>query len=553
MQKKERKNSLFLYFYSMNQVESEVKAQNQITITRNTIQKAEVKQGLVEVVDAEQERVPRYSWKDIKGGKWSFSCIWRIRRRELKKDGETIPVMVKLMASKHERYILWELRGQPGIPRLIGITDSFPYALLMEMYPGRSFYCQRHFTSHWTCLMALHRVCEVVAALHSRGITHGDLRDTNIIFNVTKGEVNLTLLHFDRTMRLKGLTPKKKYEYLVQDLWQLYNLLILLGGLSCVNEYVIFLERVRMRLEDERPLAAIQLALEIASILRLYQRRPLCDFFWFGKVKKRTKLPQYSNDTSSLSVFPGMITPNINIPEYQTPPGWPPRDVNIATFPWSKVSPQPWFLKCKYPSRAGTLQCGDTTVPVIVKLLTPTRERYVLHDLQDVPNVPVLIGMTSEYPHAIILEKYEGKTFRRLRRMRRTWDCLSGLVQICTTLAALHARGVVHGDVNEKNIMIHSDGGNISVTLINFEQACFLKPMDEPMLSTMLWEELQSVSHLIHLLKSLKYLPEYKQLLTNLRVGNEINSPMPAEAMAQELQSILEQYPTLPGFFHRCC
>ncbi|MPC51982.1 hypothetical protein E2C01_045840 [Portunus trituberculatus] len=535
----------------MNWVESQVKSQKQIT--RNTIQKTEVKQVLVEVVDALQEHVPRYSWENVKGGKWNCPCVWRVRRRELKNDGETIPVMVKLLASKHERYLLWELRGQPGIPRLLGITDSFPYALLMEMYPGRSFHWQRHFTSHWTCLLALHRVCEVVAALHSRGITHGDLRGTNIIFAVIRGEINLTLLHFDRAIRLKGLTPKRKYEYLLRDLRQLYKLLILLGGLSCVNEYVIFLEKVKMRLEDERPLAAIQLALEIASILHLYQRRPLCTFFWFGKVRKRTNLNQYSSDTSSLSVFPGMITPNIKIPKYQTPPGWPPRNVIISTFPWSKVSPQPWLLKCKYPSRAGTLQRGDIIVPVIVKLLTPTRERYVLYDLRDVPNVPVLIGITSEYPHALILERYDGKTFRWLRRVGRTWDCLSGLVQICTTLAALHARGVVHGDVNEKNIVIHSNGGSISVTLINFEKTSFLKPMEDPVSSTILWKELQSVSNLIHLLKSLKYLPEYKQLLANLRIRNEINSPMTAEAMAQELQSVLEQYPGRPGFFQRYC
>uniref|UniRef100_A0A0P4WED9 Protein kinase domain-containing protein n=1 Tax=Scylla olivacea TaxID=85551 RepID=A0A0P4WED9_SCYOL len=535
----------------MNRFKREVKDQKQIT--RNTIQKTEVKQGLVEVVDARQEHVPRYSWEDVRRGKWNCACIWRVRRRELKKDGKTIPVMVKLLASKHERYLLWELRGQPGIPRLLGITDSFPYALLMEMYPGKSFCWQRHFTSHWTCLLALHRVCEVVAALHSRGITHGDLHGTNIIFAVTKGEVNLTLLHFDRATRLEGLAPKRKYEYLLRDLRQLYKLLILLGGLSCVNEYVIFLEKVRSRLEDERPLSAIQLAIEITSILRVYQHRPLCTFFWFGKVRKRINLSQYSSDTSSLSVFPGMITPNINIPEYQTPPGWPPRGVVISTFPWSKVSPQPWLLKCKYPSRAGTLQRDDITVPVVVKLLTPTRERYVLYDLQDVPNVPVLIGITSEYPHALILEKYDGKTFRWLRRVGRPWDCLFGLVQICTTLAALHARGVVHGDVNEKNIVIHSNGSNTSVTLINFEKACFFKLMEEPMSSTILWEELQSVSYLVHLLRSLKYLPEYKQLLVNLRVGNEINSPMPAEAMAQELQSVLEQYPGRLGFFQRYC
>lgn len=521
---------------------------------RSTCPETEVTQGLLEGVDARQEEhIPRYSWEDINPGKWECACIWRIRRRELREDGKSTPIMVKLLASKHERYLLWELQGEPGIPRLLGVTDSFPYALLMEVYPGRSFRWHRCFSNHWTCLSALHHVCEAVAVLHSRGITHGDLRDTNIIFAATDGEVNVTLLHFDRAMRLKGLIAKKKYVYLLRDLRQLHKLLTLLGGLSCVKEYVVFLEEVRMRLEDERPLSAIQLASRIGSILRLYPHRPFCAFIWCGKMIKRANWSHHSSDTSSISVFPGMVTPSINIPSYQTPTGWPPRDVVIPTFPWHKVSPQPWPLMCKCPARAGTLERGDITVPVIVKLMTPTRERYVLHDLQDVPNIPVLIGITSDHPHALILEKYRGSTFRWLRRVRRTWACLAGLAEVCITLAALHARGIVHGDVNENNIIIHSHRGNTSVTLINFEKSCHFKSMEEPLSSTILWEELERVSHLVHLIGGLRCLPEYTQLLANLRSGKEISSPMPAEIVAQELQSILEQYPGRPGLLRRCC
>ena len=227
----------------------------------------EATQGLVGATDTQEQPIPRYSWDDVTPGQWKCACIWRIKRRKLRKDGHVMPVMVKQYASKHERYLLWQLKGEPGIPRLVGITNAFPYALLMEVYPGRSFRCQRHFSSHWKCLFGLQRVCEVVSGLHAQGITHGDLRDRNIVFAVKDGDIKVTILHFDRGVRLKGLSAEQKYPHIRRDLRQIYKLLTRLRGLFCVGEYVGFVKEVRTRLKDDQPLSALQIASGIAYIL----------------------------------------------------------------------------------------------------------------------------------------------------------------------------------------------------------------------------------------------------------------------------------------------
>lgn len=88
-----------------------------------------------------------------------------------------------------------------------------------------------------------------------------------------------------------------------------------------------------------------------------------------------------------------------------TPKVWPPV-TNVPKIRWSAIRPQPWPLMCLRTTREGLIMRQGMVIPVVIKGFTPTRERYVLADLKQVPGVPELIGMAREHPRAMILARY---------------------------------------------------------------------------------------------------------------------------------------------------
>lgn len=93
--------------------------------------------------------------------------------------------------------MLHELAGEGGVPRLYGVTDASPPALVMGLCEGALLQdvCAGGETA--MALRALLSLCGVVRRLHARGVTHGDIHAGNVMVDVTEaGQVEATLLDF---------------------------------------------------------------------------------------------------------------------------------------------------------------------------------------------------------------------------------------------------------------------------------------------------------------------------------------------------------------------
>ena len=88
------------------------------------------------------------------------------------------------------------LKGIEGIPRVLKQLD--PFAFIMEYGEGS---CIRHRRENGLTAEFFDRLKSVVAAMHERGVTHGDLRRKNIIVTPEKHPL---LIDFAGAFCLKG-------------------------------------------------------------------------------------------------------------------------------------------------------------------------------------------------------------------------------------------------------------------------------------------------------------------------------------------------------------
>jgi RIO-like serine/threonine protein kinase len=103
--------------------------------------------------------------------------------------------------------------------------------------------------------------------------------------------------------------------------------------------------------------------------------------------------------------------------------------------------------------------------PAVARLLAGflvRREGRVLATLRGVPGVPQLVEATRD---ALVVERLPGETLHQLRR--RGIDEETGR-RVAALVAALHARGVAHGDIGRHDVLVDADG---SVSLVDFATA----------------------------------------------------------------------------------
>jgi tRNA A-37 threonylcarbamoyl transferase component Bud32 len=96
------------------------------------------------------------------------------------------------------------------------------------------------------------------------------------------------------------------------------------------------------------------------------------------------------------------------------------------------------------------------------------REWNALCALRDMPEVPLPIARPDA--DSIAMEYRAGKSVKRFKHGLLPRDVLQRIEEI---VARLHARGVTHGDLHRKNVMIGEDG---AVTLIDWATACVFEP-----------------------------------------------------------------------------
>jgi predicted Ser/Thr protein kinase len=156
------------------------------------------------------------------------------------------------------------------------------------------------------------------------------------------------------------------------------------------------------------------------------------------------------------------------------------------------------------------LRCNDTefvlkdTMPC-PRLVRWTFGRWVIqHEyrvcrrLGDIEGVPHVYGLLDDY--AMVMERLEAERLPPLKGHSLTPEFFARLKRL---VAAMHARGVAHGDLRRKNVLIGADG---APCIIDFATAFSLKSLKNP-LARLLFRHYCRVDDITILKIQKRYLP----------------------------------------------
>ncbi|KAG0721057.1 CDPK-related kinase 5 [Chionoecetes opilio] len=96
-------------------------------------------------------------------------------------------------------------------------------------------------------------------------------------------------------------------------------------------------------------------------------------------------------------------------------------------------------------------------------------EAAVLREVEGEAGVPHLYGVTTDSPPCLVMQLCPGDTLEECLGRGEVRACLLALVQVCGVVRRLHARGITHGDIHERNVLTHtSKAGEVRAFLLDF-------------------------------------------------------------------------------------
>lgn len=152
-----------------------------------------------------QSSLPRLSWSDLIRGEELGSGLWATTYKgTFIPDGRTVAIKVldpvtlesKMLpvqvchlstiteCAEHEAYVLWALNGAGGAPRLLGVTQDEPKAIVMEFVSGMVFQKYAETCGPDMFKKLVKKVKGAVTTIHKTGYVHGDLHLDNVIIDV---------------------------------------------------------------------------------------------------------------------------------------------------------------------------------------------------------------------------------------------------------------------------------------------------------------------------------------------------------------------------------
>lgn len=98
-----------------------------------------------------------------------------------------------------------------------------------------------------------------------------------------------------------------------------------------------------------------------------------------------------------------------------------------------------------------------------------SEEAAVLQELEGETGVPQLYGVTTDSPPCLVMELCPGEPLEDCLRRGKVRACLLALLQVCSVVQRLHARGVTHGDIHERNVLVDVSGeDDVHAFLLDF-------------------------------------------------------------------------------------
>lgn len=148
-------------------------------------------------VEGSTREAPRVAWNRLSARKPATDahpdCLCRASLSM--PDGREEPVDVYTSSNPHQEVlVMQQLDGLIGVPRVYGVTEPEPEALVINSCRGSTLRAWLAEGNVRTCLSALLNVCTTLSRMHSMGITHGDLTLHNILVEVQNSDQVMVFL-----------------------------------------------------------------------------------------------------------------------------------------------------------------------------------------------------------------------------------------------------------------------------------------------------------------------------------------------------------------------
>lgn len=178
-------------------------------------------------VEEEKVEVPVIAWERLEVSN-GVNGIWcgaeRIAALTLP-DGKAVPVALKKLPQHssdgkvwspclEETKVLRALSGVPGVPKLYGVTEGEPYAMVLSRCKGDTLDDLRRQGKVRCCLHALQEVCVILKEVHKRDYYHGDVQASNIVVQYTKNHccMLVALVNFGKAGKLTDATKQRNVD-----------------------------------------------------------------------------------------------------------------------------------------------------------------------------------------------------------------------------------------------------------------------------------------------------------------------------------------------------
>lgn len=153
--------------------------------------------------------LPKVSWPNLKLGEvlgtGSYDKTCKATLTRYGRPQQTVAVKTLHVSKRKdlewEAYVLWDLNGTGGCPRLVGVTEDKPTAIVMEFVPGVNL---RRYAQTCTRLQfenVMRKAQNAVSQLHKAGYAHEDLHFQNIMVSTQCGK-SVHIIDFGRAERL---------------------------------------------------------------------------------------------------------------------------------------------------------------------------------------------------------------------------------------------------------------------------------------------------------------------------------------------------------------